>query len=118
MRVLKETTDWATPNHTYFVSDDKSKLFAYIKSTGVKVEEFKKPIKFSTSYRKFTEIDNVFGYTREEEAEVLPGKEYKVPGSSNNVYTVREHLGAWTCTCPASKWQKGECKHVKTIKAG
>jgi hypothetical protein len=118
MRVLKETTDWATPNHTYFVSDDKSKLFAYIKSTGVKVEEFKKPIKFSVSHRKFKEIANTFGYSREEEAEVLPGTEYRVAGSGKNVYSVRDDRGAWSCTCPASKWQKGgECKHIKQIKS-
>ena len=117
MRVLKETTDWDTPNHIYFTSDDKSKLFAYIKSTGVKVEEFSKPIKFSTSYRKFKEIDNTFGYVREEDTEVLPGKEYKVPGSANNIYAVRDDAGTWSCTCPASKWQKSECKHIKGIKA-
>lgn len=115
MRVLKEITDWATPNHTYFTNDSKDKIYAYIKSTGVRVEEFKKPIKFSTSYRKFKEVANTFGYVREE-AEAVPGTEYRVPGSSNNVYVVREHLGSWTCTCPASKWQKGECKHVKQIK--
>ena len=116
MRVLKETTDWSFPAHTYFVSDDKSKLFAYIKSNGVKVEEFKKPITFSTSHRKFKEIDNTYGYVREELVEVLPGTEYKVAGSANNVYTVREHLGEWTCTCPASKWQKGGyCKHIKGL---
>jgi hypothetical protein len=116
MRVLRETTDWAVPNHTYFVNDSKDKLFAYIKSNGVKVEEFKKPIKFSTSYRKFKEIDNTFGYVREEDIEVLPGKEYKVAGSANNVYTVREHLGEWSCSCPASKWQKaGHCKHIKAL---
>lgn len=117
MKVLKETTDWKYPNHTYFVSDDKSKLFAYIKSTGVKVEEFKKPIAFSTSYRKFKEVPNTFGYVREEDVEVLPGREYRVQGSGTNVYTVREHLGEWSCTCPASKWQKGHCKHIKSIKA-
>ena len=118
MRVLKETTDWSFPAHTYFVSDDKSKLFAYIKSTGVKVEEFKKPITFSTSHRKFKEIENTYGYEREELAEVLPGKEDRVAGSANNIYTVREHRGEWTCTCPASKWQKGgHCKHIKGLQS-
>jgi hypothetical protein len=118
MKVLRETTDWAVPNHTYFVNDSKDKLFAYIKSNGVKVEEFKKPIRFSTSYRKFKEIPNTFGYVVEEEPVQVLGTEYRVAGSANNIYTVREHLGEWTCTCPASKWQKGgHCKHIKGIKA-
>ena len=116
MKVLKEITDWDTPNHTYFVNDSKDKLFAYVKASGVRVEEFSKPIKFSVSHRKFKEIPNTFGYVIKED-EVALGREYKVPGSSNNIYIVREHLGEWTCTCPASKWQKSECKHVVKIKA-
>jgi hypothetical protein len=115
MRVLKEITDWATPNHTYFVNDSKEKVFAYIKSSGVKVEVFTKPISFSVSHRKFKEIPNTFGYEVNEEPVVALGKEYRVAGSARNVYTVREHLGEWTCTCPASKWQKGYCKHILSL---
>jgi hypothetical protein len=115
MRVLKEITDWDTPNHTYFVNDSKEKVYAYIKSSGIKVEVFNKPIKFSVSHRKFKEIPNTFGYTAPEEAVVELGTEYRVAGSAKNVYTVREHLGEWTCTCPASKWQKGPCKHILSL---
>jgi hypothetical protein len=115
MKVLKEITDWAVPNHTYFLNDSKDKMYAYIKASGTAVEEFKKPIKFSAGHRKFKEVANTYGYVKPE-AEVVLGTEYRVPGSANNVYTVREHLGSWTCTCPASKWSKGECKHVQKIK--
>lgn len=119
MRVLVETTDWSFPSHTYFVSDDKSKLYAYIKSTGSAVEEFKKPIRFSTSHRKFKEIANTFGYVADEPPEpTAEGREFKVQGSGINIYSVREHEGAWTCTCPASKWQRGGvCKHIKGVMA-
>lgn len=116
MRVLKEVTEWDTPNHTYFTNESKDKIYAYIKASGTTVQEFKTPIKFSVSHRKFKEIPNTFGYS-EPSAVVKLGKEYKVPGSANNVYTVREHLGEWTCTCPASKWQKSECKHIKSQKS-
>jgi hypothetical protein len=115
MKVLREVTDWAVPNHTYFVNDSKDKLFAYIKSSSVLVEEFKKPITFSTSHRKFQEIENTFGYELAEEPVLALGKEYRVAGSGKNIYTVREHLGEWTCTCPASRWQKGPCKHILSL---
>ena len=116
MKVLKEITEWDTPNHTYFTNDSRDKIYAYIKSGSIRVEEFKKPIKFSVSHRKFKEIENTFGYEIKE-AEIVLGTEYRVPGSANNVYVVREHLGDWTCTCPASKWQKGPCKHIKSLQA-
>lgn len=116
MKVFQEVTDWAVPNHTYILSDDKSKMYAYVKLGTKTVQEFKKPYRFDTRGRKFVEVPNTFGYVKKEMEEPKPGTEYKVPGSANNVYTVREHLGDWTCTCPASKWQKSECKHIKQIK--
>ena len=93
MKVLKEITDWEYPGHTYFTNESKDKIYAYIKASGVKVEEFKKPIKFSVSHRKFKEIENTFGYSAPAEAVVELGREFKVPGSAKNIYTVREHLG-------------------------
>lgn len=116
MKVFKEITEWDTPNHVYILSDDKSKMYAYVKRNTTTVTEFKKPYRFDSKGRKFVEVPNTYGYTKPE-VEVKLGKEYKVPGSANNVYVVNEHLGEWTCTCPASKYQKGECKHVKQIKA-
>lgn len=44
-------------------------------------------------------------------------KEYKVKGSTGNTYTVKtDGFGKWSCTCPAFKWQKGNCKHIEAIK--
>jgi hypothetical protein len=117
MKILQETTDWEVPNHTYFVTDGKDKMFAYVKASGDEVQEFTKPIPFSTSHRKFKEIDNIWNFKpREEVVEAKPGKEYRVPGSAGNIYTVTDDAGTWSCTCPASKWQKGDCKHIKELK--
>ena len=117
MKILKEITDWEYPGHTYFVTDAKDKMFGYVKKSTGELQEFSKPLPFSTSRRKFKEIENSWKFTPKED-EVIPvtGKEYKVPGSAGNIYTVTDDAGVWSCTCPASKWKKGECKHILSIK--
>lgn len=114
MKILQEITDWAVPNHIYFTNDSKDKIFAYIRASGTEVERFGVPMPFRTSGRKFKEIPNTFGYTIDEPAEPAPtgAKEYRVSGSRGNVYTVTDDHGTWTCTCPASRWQRGQCKHI------
>lgn len=109
MRILKEITDWAVPNHIYFVNDSKDKLFAYIKASGTTVEEFKKPIKFSTSHRKFKEVDNIYEYTPPEE--VPEGFVKIVLGSKGDKYTITEVDGVRHCTCSGFKF-RGNCKHI------
>ena len=92
-------------------------MYAYIKSTGVNVERFRLPIKFSVSRRKFQEVANTWNFEIEEaEVAEVTGKQYQVPGSKGAIYTVTDDHGSWSCTCPASKWQKGECKHIKQLK--
>ena len=55
IRILKETTDWPYPNHTYFVKNN-TKLVAYrIEGTKEKIH-LKKPLLFSKSRRTFKEI--------------------------------------------------------------
>ena len=122
MKILKEITpDWSVPNHTYFLTDAKDKMFAYIKASNGEFYEFTQPLPFSTSRRKFKEVENTVGYVEPERkletAIGIGAKEYKVPGSKGNIYTVTDDAGAWACTCPASKWQKRDCKHVVAIKA-
>lgn len=59
MRVLQETTKdwvWPTPNHIYYVSDDKSKLFAFYNVNTKQTKTFKKPIGFDTRHRTFKEL--------------------------------------------------------------
>lgn len=118
MKVLQEITEWDTPNHIYFTNDSKDKIYAYIKASGGEVQRFQSPMKFKTSGRKFREIPNTFGYSVDDRLEVpeITGKQYQVPGSKGAIYTVVNDNGLWTCTCPASRWQKGECKHITALK--
>lgn len=58
MRVLQETTVWKqpTPNHIYYVTDDKSKIVAYLNVVSGKIVKLSKPTRFDTRYRKFKEL--------------------------------------------------------------
>jgi len=119
MKVIQEITQWdveyTVPNHVYFVNDSQDKMFAYVALGSAQVQKFRTPIKFSASRRKFQEIENVWGFVIKQETESA-GKQYQVPGSKGAVYTVTNDCGTWTCTCPASKWQKSECKHIIQLK--
>ena len=120
MKTIQEITVWdvdyTVPGHTYFVSDSKDKLFAYIKCGSDQIEKFKKPYRFGVTGRRFREVENVWGFFPKEEL-VLVGETFKVPGSRGNVYTVTDDAGSWSCTCPAAKWSKGECKHIVKLKS-
>ena len=120
MKAFQEITEWATdfvmPNHVYFLSDSKDKMYGYVKSGTGEIQEMGTPYKFKVSGRKFKEVNNTWGFFPREEL-VLVGETHRVPGSKGAVYTVTNDRGSWTCTCPASKWQKGECKHIQALKA-
>ena len=121
MKAFQELTEWSTdftvPNHVYFLNDSKDKMYGYVNSKGT-VQTVSKPYKFKAGGRKFKEVPNRWNFkVKEEEPEVSTGKEYKVPGSTGAIYTVTDDNGSWSCTCPASKWQKGECKHIRALKS-
>lgn len=118
MKILQEITpDWDVPNHVYFVTESKDKMFGYVKKSTGEVKEFSQPLPFSTSRRKFKEISNTWNFIpKTVEVVEVAGIQHKVPGSNGAIYTVTDDHGAWTCTCPASKWQKGQCKHITKIK--
>ena len=45
-------------------------------------------------------------------------KEWTCVGSKGNIYTVARKGGAFTCTCPASMFQKfKDCKHIAEAKS-
>ena len=45
-------------------------------------------------------------------------KEWTFVGSKGNEYTVSRKRGGWTCTCPASMFQKfKDCKHITEAKS-
>jgi hypothetical protein len=116
MKTIQELTDWAVPNHVYFVTDAKDKMFGYVKQSTGEVTEFNNPLPFSASRRKFKEIANTWAFApRAMEVIESPGTQYKVPGSNGAIYTVTNDSGAWACTCPASKWKKGDCKHIQGL---
>jgi hypothetical protein len=61
MILAKETTKWVCehrqPNHTYLMSDSKSKIYGYFKWHNPKeFTMFKNPIRFDTRYRTFKVI--------------------------------------------------------------
>ena len=117
MKVLQETTDWGktkSPNHVYFLNDSRDKMFAYIRHGSVQVKQFKNPISFYTRGRRFQEVPNTWGYEPGQAAEP-EGRSWTVAGSKGAEYTVTDDQGKWTCTCPAAKWQAGDCKHIKSL---
>ena len=103
MKAYKETTVWATPNHTYLL--DGNNLVAYIKENETEPFYFKNPIKgFDRRGRKFLELtDNPF------EVKVSSSLR-EVKGSKGNSYFVNDSEG--TCTCPGFTF-RGACKHVE-----
>jgi hypothetical protein len=63
MKILQEITpDWDVPNHIYFVSPGKDKMYGYVKRSNGELTEFTQPLPFSTSRRKFKEIENTWNF--------------------------------------------------------
>ena len=118
MKAFQEITEWDTdftmPNHVYFLSDSKDKMYGYVKASTGEIQEMGQPYKFKASGRKFKEVNNTWGFFPKEEL-VLVGETHRVPGSKGAVYTVTNDRVSWSCSCPSAKWQAGECKHIKSL---
>lgn len=58
MRVFQETTVWDSnvPNHIYYTSDSKSKIYAFYNTVTKEVKKFKQPIRWDMRYRTFKEL--------------------------------------------------------------
>jgi len=113
MKFFKETTqDWSnpTPNHTYLLNNDKSKMYGYIKSRSGDTFTFKQPIKFDVRRRTFVEVKEL-GEINLEEAQ---GETWKVDGSKGNFYVVQKIDNVYNCTCSGFKF-RGEYRHIKSI---
>ena len=116
MKAFLETTDWGTAstiNHVYFLSDSKDRMYAYVNLEG-QINEVKTPYRFYTKGRTFKEIANRWGFSPREKLESV-GETHRVAGSRGAVYTVTNNGGSWSCSCPSAKWQKGDCKHIKSL---
>ena len=57
MKAFQETTEWSTefavPNHVYFLSDSKDKMYGYVKDSTGEIHEMGEPYRFKASGRKF-----------------------------------------------------------------
>lgn len=113
MRVLQEVTQWddGTQNHIYFLSDDRTRMHAYIRSGTNDVFRFTKPLRFVASRRKFVELDNTWGV---EEEEKPTNPVWKIAGSKGNEYTVELTATGYTCSCPGARF-RGHCKHIEQV---
>ena len=109
MKFYRETTQWATPNHTYLLSTDKSKMYGYIRRGTDVAETFKKPYRFDARGRSFVEVREL----GEIEIEAQ-WQSWKVDGSNGNSYIVQKIDNVYNCTCSGFKF-KGKCKHIKQI---
>ena len=116
MKAFEEITEWSWPNHVYFLSDSKDKMYGYVRASTGEIQEMNSPYKFKASGRKFREVNNIWGFFPKEEL-ILVGETHRVPGSKGAVYTVTNDRGSWTCSCPSAKWQKSECKHIVQLKS-
>lgn len=69
------------------------------------------PVPYGTSVDQVEfEIDHSIKATVETytaESSTKPGKFYEVKKSNET----------WSCSCASGSWRRGECKHVKTVKA-
>jgi hypothetical protein len=121
MKAFQEITEWdsdfAVPNHVYFLSDGRDKMYGYVRESDGVVQTMRTPYRFHTRGRKFREVENIWNFGVDDAAEPAKGREYRVSGSGKNIYTVTDDAGAWSCTCPASKWQKGDCKHILAMQS-
>jgi len=105
MEALRETTDWATPNHTYLL--DGTTLVAYIKQGETTPFYFSKGIKhFDKRGRKFEKVSTDLFESHVESAVI------EVMGSKGAVYYVDPE--ASTCTCPGFTF-RGKCKHTDIL---
>lgn len=60
MKILQETTTWtssSTPNNIYVLTDDRSKMIAYVPHGTVTVIKFSKPINFDVRGRQFKAVE-------------------------------------------------------------
>ena len=117
MKAFQEITEWdcefVVPNHVYFLSDSKDKMYGYVKAGTGEIQEVKKPYRFHVRGRRFKEVPDIWNVTVDE-TEPVEGRNWIVAGSKGASYTVTENHGLWTCTCAGFKF-RNRCRHVEEI---
>ena len=118
MKAFREITAWdsdfAVPNHVYFLNDSRDKMYGYVNSKTGLVQTVKKPYRFHVRGRKFQEVKNVWNFSVDETPEPAVGQTWQVAGSKGNAYTVTLEMGSWSCTCSGFKF-RNKCRHVDAI---
>ena len=117
MQFYQEITEWpdGMSNGIYLLSDDKTKMFAYVAPGQKEVKRFKNFIRIDSRGRKFKAIKNTFGYKIEDDVPVNP--HWVITGSKGDKYIVEKTENGLTCTCSGFKF-RGDCKHVKSVHLG
>ena len=117
LKFYQETTKWpgTTPNHTYLLNKDKSKMLAYVPAGSRAVFKFKNPLRIDTRGRTFQAIEENFGYTIDTVVNTNP--QWQVKGSQGDVYTVEQTENGFTCTCSGFRF-RSTCKHTKELENG
>jgi hypothetical protein len=119
MRYLQEITQWDFPNHTYYVSDDKTKVVGYIKSGTKVLEKFLVPLRFDTRGRKYIEVktlnpekDEIYFNIKENQESKNKNNMIEIHGSNGKTYYLTKFSdGTISCTCPGYTFRK-TCKHA------
>jgi hypothetical protein len=116
MKLFQETTKWDVdcPNHAYYLSDDKTKMYAYVPAGSNEVRTLKNFIRIDTRGRTFKEVPNTYGYFHDSEINNV-SKSWKVKGSKGDEYTITEEENGYSCTCSGFKF-RAQCKHINNIK--
>jgi len=101
MEALRETTDWAAPNHTYLLNG--TKCLAFIPYGSDQPQYFTNPLSFHKRGRTFARASvKLF------KAKPNP-RLVRIAGSRGAVYWLDPDAG--TCTCPGYTY-RGACKHI------
>jgi len=108
MILAAEITEWDNGNfnHTYLLNNAMDRVIGYYKRNEKDFTKFNKPLRFSTSRRKFNIIQRF-----EEETN---NKQWKIKGSKDHVYYVEETNKGMICTCIGFKYHQ-KCKHIEEV---
>ena len=121
MKYFQEISEWSvdyTPNHVYYLTDDRRKAVGYIKFGRGNLEKFSKPMSFDSRGRKFVllplegENDEVY-FPKTETKQV--GQVKEVSGSNGKKYFLTQLGTRWSCTCPGFTFRH-TCKHITEVK--
>jgi len=121
----REVTDWSdseyeVPNHTYLF-DGKSNILAYAIAGTNEVVTFNKPMKVSTTRRKFEKVkhkalDKLAKILQSEEKTLQStNPQWQVKSDSGKVYIVELIGSKYSCNCVGYGY-RGKCKHSEQIK--